>query len=147
MTAQLCKVCEKYFAGEYWKTVCDDCYKDKKGMLGVTTPSRESHHPALRAERELKEDLYVPPDVFYVEQCLAKLKAMFNDDDDGNDDKNRDLHTKQWQCEHVWITSIGKTCMHCGIHYQQFWDGINIENEAQTARERASTGGRGEVFE
>ena len=116
-----CPGCETYFRGEHWKKFCDICYKEKRGILGVTTPAAESQHPAMRADREWAEEElgYADPEVAL--PALAECKAMLVIEEEEVVQPSRVAH----DCQHVFDINHYLPQCKCGIFEHQLWEGIN----------------------
>lgn len=126
-----CPGCETYFRGEHWKKFCDICYKEKRGILGVTTPAAESQHPAIRADREwADEDLgYADPGVAL--PALAKCKAMLDGDVCGHKYPHSgvpvDTNTPNYNCQHEFhVKHYYLPQCDCGVFQHQFFDSLEV---------------------
>ena len=129
-----CRKC--HGTGEFLNGTCWDCggTGTHKEIRYQTTKASESKHPAMRAERELKEDPFIPPNPDHVQAKLLEMKAMLEIPDIEEEYKEE---IKQWQCEHEFPEKgeHAITCKHCGIHRHQWWYSINAPLEVRLSGE------------
>ena len=124
MSQTECRKC--HGTGEFLNGTCWDCGGSgtHKPIRYETTPADESSHPALRAERELKEEPFVPPNPELVERELMLMKEIIGSFEENSQQVNP---IRQYDCQHVFERGqYGNMCFTCGMFEAQFHDSLTV---------------------
>ena len=120
-----CNSCGEQIQGEHWKTKCDDCFKSDHA---VTTPFKESKHPAIRYEANNPVVEPTPATPEHVAKCLAELTKLVTYTPEAMDEVEE---VDRMTCEHTFVEGhIAALCSLCGIFKHQYFYSIQVEPRA-----------------